>query len=117
MVKLWLSVIKPIDSHWLRKLQDVKKNTKSEWRAAGFQDAMKLELRNLLKIDPFSDIGAMLDDTRSEGQSPDVVCDLPRDGIVVGYSRKGNQNENDSEKKRESNCGVFDAFQEMYYEY
>ena len=41
MVKLWLSVIKPIDSHWLRKLQDVKKNTKSEWRAAGFQDAMK----------------------------------------------------------------------------
>lgn len=113
MVKLWLSVIKPIDSHWLRKLQDVKKNTKSEWRAAGFQDAMKLELRNLLKIDPFSDIGAMLGDTRSEGQSPDVVCDLPRDGIVVGYSRKGNQNENDSEKKRESNCGVFDAFQEM----
>ena len=51
---------------------DVKKNIMCEWRAAGIKDAVKLELRNLLTIDLFSDIGAMLGD-RSDGQSLDVV--------------------------------------------
>lgn len=39
----------------------------SGWRAAGIQDAIKLVLRNLPTFNAFSDIDAMLDDTRSDG--------------------------------------------------
>ena len=58
-VKLRLSVIKPIDAHWMVELYnhmttgEGKKNIMSGWRAAAIQDAVKLVSKDLPTVDLF----------------------------------------------------------------
>ena len=65
------------------------------------------------RIDPSSDIEALLDNTGSDGQKLDAVCALPKDEIVVGSSREDSQNVSDSDKEWKNNRGTFEIIQEM----
>ena len=58
-----------------------KKNTESEWRAAVIQDVVKLGLKNLPTLDPFSDVDPMLEDPRSDGQNLDALCGMSQEKI------------------------------------
>ena len=119
-VKLWLSVMKPVDAHWMVELYNHMttgegKNIESGWRTAGVQDAIKLGLRTLPSVDPFSDIDPMLDDPRSDGQSLDALCDMSQEEISVAYLRE--QNEDDSDGEWEMGHGAFDAICEIQDEF
>ena len=65
-VKLRLCVMKPVHAYWMVDLYnhmttgEGKKNIESRWKAAGIQDAVKLGLKNLPSVDPFSDIDPCL---------------------------------------------------------
>ena len=75
--------------HWMVKLYnhiatvEGKKNIMSGWRAGDIQDAVKLSLKNLPKVDLFSDADAMLDNPRSEDQNLDAVCKLLKHKIPL----------------------------------
>ena len=90
-VKLRLSVMKPVHAHWMVELYnhmttgEGKKNIESGQRAAGIQDAVKLRLKNLPTVDPFSDIDPMLDDPRSDDQNLDALCGMSQEEISVAY--------------------------------
>ena len=94
---------------------EVKKNTESGWRATGIQDAVKLGLKNLLTIDPFSDIDLMLDDPRSDGQNLDALCGMSQEEISMAYWRE--QDEVDSDGEWEMGRGEFNAIREMQHEF
>ena len=116
-VKLRLSVMKPVHAHWMVELYrhmttgEVKKNIESGWRAAGIQDAVKLGLKNLPTVDPYSDIDLMLDDSTSDGQNLDALCGMSEEEISVAYLRE--RIEDDSDGELEMSRGAFDAICEM----
>ena len=120
-VKLRLSLMKPVHAHWMVDLYnhmttgEGKKNIESGWRAAGIQDAVKLGLKNLPTVDPFSDIDPMLDDPKSNGQNLDALCGTSQEEHSVAYLRE--QNEDDSDGKWEMSCGAFDGIREMQGEF
>ena len=94
---------------------EVKNNIESGWRAAGIQDAVKLGLKNLLTVDPFSDIDPMLDDPRSDDQNLDALCGMSQEEISVAYWRE--QDKVDSDGEWEMVRGEFDAIREMQHEF
>ena len=112
-VKLRLSVMKPVHAHWMVELYnhmttgEGKKNIESGQRAAGIQDAVKLRLKNLPTVDPFSDIDPMLDDPRLDGQNLEALCDMSQEEISVAYLRE--QNEDDCDVEWGMSHGAFDA--------
>ena len=94
---------------------EVKKNIESGWRATGIRDAVKLGLKNLLTVDPFSDIDPMLDDPRSDGQNLDALCGMSQKEISMAYWRE--QDEVNSDGEWEMGRGEFDAIREMQLEF
>ena len=88
-----------------------KKNIESRWRAAGIQDAVKLELKNWLTVHPFSDTDPMLDYFRSDGQNLNALCGMSQEEISVAYLRE--QNEDDSDGECEMGRAAFDEIREM----
>ena len=102
-VKLRLSVMKPVHAHWMVELHnhmtigEGKKSTESGWRAADIQDAVKLGLKNLPTVDPFSGIDPMLDDPRSDFQNLDALCGMSLEEIFVAYLREQNEDGSDGE--------------------
>ena len=65
----------------------------SGWRAAAVQDAVKLGLKDLQIVDPFSDLDPMLDDSTSDSPSLDTLCGISEDKIAAGYSQTENETE------------------------
>ena len=70
-----------------------KKTIMSRWRAAAVQDAVKLGLKDLQIVDPFSDLDPMLDDSMSDSPSLDTLCGISEDEIAAGYSQTENETE------------------------
>ena len=121
-VKLRRSVMKPIHAHWMIELYNHmttrkgKKNIMSGWRAAGTHDAVcKVRIKKI--TNNFSDLDPILDDSISDGQNLNVLCDMSEDKIAAGYSRIENENDIDSDDEWEMSRGAFDAIQEMQDEF
>ena len=113
--------MKPVHAHRMVDLYndmttgEGKKNIESGWKAVGIQDTVKLGLKNLPTVDPFSDIDPILDDQRSDRQNLDALRGMFQEEISVAYLRE--KNEDDSDGEWEVGCRAFDAICEMQDEF
>ena len=121
-VKLRLSTLKPLHAGWIVDFYnyitsaDGEKVTNNGWDAAGIADAIRLGLKELPNLDPFSDIDPIMDDdsTLEVNTNVNAICNLTPDEIE-GYRKcDGEEDEeddgNESDEWERPERNAFDLF-------
>ena len=73
---------------------DGKKLIKNGWVASGIADAVRLGLKELPTLDPFSDIDPIIDDDSTVETNLNAICSLAPDEIE-GYQRRNDDSDSD----------------------
>ena len=99
-VKLRLSILKPLHAGWVVDFYnymtsaDGKKLIENGWVASGIADAVRLGLKELPTLDPFSDIDPIIDDDSTVETNLNAICSLAPDEIE-GYQRRNDDSDSD----------------------
>ena len=70
---------------------------------------VKLGLKKLAKVDPFSDLNSIFYDSISDGQNLHALCGMTKDKIAARYSRLENENDIDSDDEWKMSRAVWNA--------
>ena len=118
-VKLRLSILKPLHAGWVVDFYnymtsaDGKKLIENGWVASGIADAVRLGLKELPTLDPFSDIDPIIDDDSTVETNLNAICSLAPDEIE-GYQRRDEEDDDsdsDEWESPESPRNAFDVFE------
>ena len=97
-VKLCLSILKPLHAGWVVDLYnymtsaDGKKVIENGWVASGIADTVRLGLKELPTLDPFSDIDPIMDEDSTVETNLNAICSLAPDEIE-GYQRRDEEDD------------------------